>query len=54
MLNLVCEPPGSAAAVLVTGTHFARHEPGEAQMLAIRFARRHGRKVVFDVDYRPT
>ncbi len=43
----------SAAAVLVTGTHFARHEPSEAQMLAIRFAKKHGRKVVFDVDYRP-
>ncbi len=42
-----------AAAVLVTGTHFARHDSGEAQMLAIRFAKRHGRKVVFDVDYRP-
>ena len=43
----------SAAAVLVTGTHFARREAGEAQMRAIEVARRHGRKVVFDVDYRP-
>ena len=43
----------SAAAVLVTGTHFARPAAGEAQKLAIRYARQHGRKVVFDVDYRP-
>ena len=43
----------SAAAVLVTGTHFARPAAGEAQMLAIRYAKQHGRKVVFDVDYRP-
>ncbi len=43
----------SAAAVLVTGTHFARPASSEAQTLAIRHARAHGRKVVFDVDYRP-
>ena len=43
----------SAAAVLVTGTHFARPAAGEAQMLAIRYAKQHGRQVVFDVDYRP-
>lgn len=43
----------SAASVLVTGTHFARHETGEAQMRAIDHAKAHGRKVIFDVDYRP-
>ena len=43
----------SAAAVLVTGTHFARPDSREAQFAAIRIARAHGRKVVFDVDYRP-
>ena len=43
----------SAAAVLVTGTHFARPASGEAQMRAIAYAKAHGRKVVFDVDYRP-
>ncbi len=43
----------SAAAIVVTGTHFARHDPSEAQKKAIGFARKHGRKVVFDVDYRP-
>ncbi|WP_237477692.1 bifunctional 5-dehydro-2-deoxygluconokinase/5-dehydro-2-deoxyphosphogluconate aldolase [Lichenibacterium dinghuense] len=43
----------SAAAVLVTGTHFAAPAAAEAQMLAIRHAEAHGRKVIFDVDYRP-
>ncbi len=43
----------SAAAVLVTGTHFAHHDAGEAQNLAMRYAKAHGRKIVFDVDYRP-
>ncbi|MDX7951575.1 5-dehydro-2-deoxygluconokinase [Lichenihabitans sp. Uapishka_5] len=43
----------SAAAVMVSGTHFARPQSAEAQMLAIRYAKQHGRKVVFDVDYRP-
>ena len=42
-----------ATAVLVTGTHFALPAAAEAQMLAIRHAEAHGRKVVFDVDYRP-
>ncbi|HEX2554556.1 MAG TPA: 5-dehydro-2-deoxygluconokinase [Microvirga sp.] len=43
----------SAAAVVVTGTHFSRANTAAAQMKAIRIARAHGRKVVFDVDYRP-
>ena len=43
----------SAAAVVVTGTHFARANANAAQKLAMRFAKRHGRKIVFDVDYRP-
>ena len=43
----------SAAAVLVTGTHFAQHDASEAQQTAIRYAKAHGRQVVFDVDYRP-
>ncbi len=43
----------SAAAIVVTGTHFAQARAAEAQQQAIRFARAHGRKVVFDVDYRP-
>ncbi len=43
----------SAAAIVVTGTHFARANAAAAQMKAIRIAKAHGRKVAFDVDYRP-
>ncbi len=43
----------SASAIVVTGTHFAKPATAAAQNLAIRHARAHGRKVVFDVDYRP-
>ncbi|WP_158815277.1 5-dehydro-2-deoxygluconokinase [Methylocapsa sp. S129] len=43
----------SAKAIVVTGTHFARRDNAAAQNLAIAFARKHGRKVAFDVDYRP-
>lgn len=43
----------SAAAIVVTGTHFARPEASAAQKKAIAVARLNGRKVIFDVDYRP-
>ena len=43
----------SARAIVVTGTHFARPLNAAAQNLAIAFARKHGRKVAFDIDYRP-
>jgi 5-dehydro-2-deoxygluconokinase len=43
----------SAAAIVVTGTHFSRESTAAAQKKAIRIAKAHGRKVVFDVDYRP-
>ncbi|MFN4212276.1 MAG: PfkB family carbohydrate kinase, partial [Devosia sp.] len=43
----------SARAIVVTGTHFALPDAAAAQKKAIRFAKAHGRKVVFDVDYRP-
>lgn len=43
----------SARAVVVTGTHFAIANAAKAQRKAIALARKHGRKVVFDVDYRP-
>ncbi|TCR68604.1 5-dehydro-2-deoxygluconokinase [Bosea sp. BK604] len=43
----------SARAVVVTGTHFAIANAAKAQRRAIALARKHGRKVVFDVDYRP-
>ena len=43
----------SAKAIVVTGTHFARPHNAAAQRLAIAYAKKHGRKVAFDVDYRP-
>jgi 5-dehydro-2-deoxygluconokinase len=43
----------SAKAIVVTGTHFAIPDAAAAQKKAIALARKHGRKVVFDVDYRP-
>jgi 5-dehydro-2-deoxygluconokinase len=43
----------SAGALVVTGTHFASAHSAAAQKKAMAIARRHGRKVVFDVDYRP-
>ncbi len=43
----------SAAAIVVTGTHFARANTAAAQRKAMRIAKRHGRKIAFDVDYRP-
>jgi 5-dehydro-2-deoxygluconokinase len=43
----------SAKAIVVTGTHFSRENSARAQKKAMAVARRHGRKVVFDVDYRP-
>ncbi len=42
-----------AAAVLVTGTHFARPAAAAAQLRAITLARAKGGCVVFDIDYRP-
>ncbi|HZH10851.1 MAG TPA: 5-dehydro-2-deoxygluconokinase [Microvirga sp.] len=43
----------SAGAIVVTGTHFSRESTAAAQKKAIRIAKANGRKVVFDVDYRP-
>lgn len=43
----------SALAIVVTGTHFARPSTDAAQRKAMRIAREHGGKVVFDIDYRP-
>jgi 5-dehydro-2-deoxygluconokinase len=43
----------SARAIVVTGTHFSRPNAEAAQLKAIRIAKANGRKVVFDVDYRP-
>lgn len=44
----------SAGAVVVTGTHFSRPNAEAAQRKAIRIAKQNGRKVAFDIDYRPT
>ena len=44
----------SARAIVVTGTHFSRPNSDAAQRKAIRIAKANGRKVVFDIDYRPT
>ena len=43
----------SARAIVVTGTHFSRANTAAAQSLAIAYARKHGRRIAFDVDYRP-
>jgi 5-dehydro-2-deoxygluconokinase len=43
----------SARAVVVTGTHFSRENTEAAQRKAIAVAKANGRKVVFDIDYRP-
>ena len=43
----------SAASIVVTGTHFSRPNTDAAQRKAIRIAKANGRKVVFDIDYRP-
>jgi 5-dehydro-2-deoxygluconokinase len=43
----------SAKSIVVTGTHFAKANSAAAQKKAIRLAKKHGRKVVFDIDYRP-
>jgi 5-dehydro-2-deoxygluconokinase len=42
-----------ARAIVVTGTHFSKPNAAAAQTKAIDLAKRHGAKVVFDIDYRP-
>jgi 5-dehydro-2-deoxygluconokinase len=43
----------SSKSVLVSGTHFSKPNTDAAQRKAIRIARAHGGKVIFDIDYRP-
>ena len=43
----------SAGAIVVTGTHFSAANTAAAQKKAIRIAKAHGGRVVFDIDYRP-
>jgi 5-dehydro-2-deoxygluconokinase len=44
---------GSAKAMLISGTHLSTPLVFEASLRAARLARTAGRKVVFDIDYRP-
>jgi 5-dehydro-2-deoxygluconokinase len=43
----------SAKAVLVSGTHFSKANLDAMSKKAMRLAKKHGGKVVFDIDYRP-
>ena len=43
----------SAGAIVITGTHFSTANAKAAQLKAVRIAKANGRKVVFDIDYRP-
>jgi 5-dehydro-2-deoxygluconokinase len=43
----------SARALLVTGTHFAKPNTDAAQRKAMRIAKKAGRKIIIDIDYRP-
>lgn len=42
-----------SGAIVVTGTHFSRENTAKAQKKAMKLAKKHGRKIAFDVDYRP-
>jgi 5-dehydro-2-deoxygluconokinase len=43
----------SARAIVVTGTHFSRPNTEAAQRKAMAIAKTSGRRVAFDIDYRP-
>jgi 5-dehydro-2-deoxygluconokinase len=43
----------SAQALLVTGTHFAKSNTDAAQRKAMGIAKKAGRKIIIDIDYRP-
>ncbi len=43
----------SSASVLVSGTHFSKPNTDAAQRKAMALAKKHGGKVIFDIDYRP-
>ncbi len=43
----------SAAALLITGTHFSTENTYNTSMQAIEYAKQAGTKVVVDIDYRP-
>lgn len=44
---------GTATALLITGTHLTRPEVRAATLKAVAAAKAAGRKVIFDIDYRP-
>ena len=43
----------SSRSIVVTGTHFAKSNTAAAQKKAMALAKKHGSKIVFDIDYRP-
>jgi 5-dehydro-2-deoxygluconokinase len=43
----------SAKAILVSGTHFSKSNLDAMSKKAMRLARKHGGRIVFDIDYRP-
>jgi 5-dehydro-2-deoxygluconokinase len=43
----------SARAVVVSGTHFSKPNLDAMSKKAMRLARKHGGRVIFDIDYRP-
>ena len=43
----------SAGAIVLTGTHFSKPGPAAALRKAMRIAKSAGRRVAFDIDYRP-
>ena len=42
-----------SGAIVVTGTHFSRAQTAAAQKKAMALAKKHGRRIAFDIDYRP-
>jgi 5-dehydro-2-deoxygluconokinase len=44
----------SAKAIVVTGTHFSKPNLDAASRKAMRVAKENGRKVILDIDYRPS
>lgn len=44
---------GGAGALLISGTHLSTPSTCEASLAAIRIAKAAGRRVAFDIDYRP-
>ena len=43
----------NSKSVLVTGTHFSSEIVSRASFKAMEIARKHNKKVIFDIDYRP-